>query len=161
MGVLTIYCAKRLGAQMVGADINRKFLENAAAVARDSSSPPIEFLYSNWFGGVADRKFDVIFGNIPYIPTAVGEKIGARPELRQIWDGGADGYDQFRIILRETPRHLTPRGRFLLGVNTMFLPRAQTVSLIRSMPSLTLETIVRPPLWPCEVCVLSLSKPAA
>jgi len=156
LAVLSIYCAKKCGGQVVAVDINPRFLENGAEVARDSGSPPIEFVHSNWFSNLGDRRFDVIFADIPYMPTAVGERVGGKPELRQIWDGGADGYDHLRIILPQTQRHLTPHGRFLLGLNTMYVPRDQTISLIRSTPGLALQSIVRFPLWPSEVYVIAL-----
>jgi release factor glutamine methyltransferase len=155
VAVLSIYCAKRLGARVVALDVNAQFLENAVDVAQSSGAPGIEFLRSNWFTNVGYRKFEVIFGNIPYIPSSVGESVGATREYREIWDGGEDGCDQLRVILHETPRYVASHGRLLLGVNTLYLPRDQVLSLIRAAPGLELETVVRMPLLPSQVFVVT------
>jgi release factor glutamine methyltransferase len=155
VAVLSIYCAKRLGARVVALDVSAQFIENAIEVAQTSGASGIEFLRSNWFSNVGDRQFEVIFGNIPYIPSSVGEAVGATREYRQIWDGGDDGCDQLRIVLRETPGHLAPHGRLLIGVNTLYLPRGQVLSLIRAAPGLKPESIVRVPLLPSEVYVVT------
>lgn len=157
LAVLSIYCAKRRGARVLAVDISQRFLDNAADVARASGEPRIEFRWSDWFSKVADSKFDIIFANMPYIPTAMGEQAGAMSEHRQMWDGGEDGCDPVRIVLRDAPLHLAPQGRLLLGMNTMYVPRSQTLSLIRAAPGLQFETIVRLPFCPSEVYVASSS----
>jgi len=155
VAVLSVYCAKRLGARVVAVEINARFLENAVDVAQTSGAPGIEFLRSNWFSNVGNRKFEVIFVNLPYIPSAVGEAVGGTLEYRQIWDGGEDGGDHLRVVLREAPPYLASRGRLLLGVNTLYLPRDKVLSLIRDAAGLELETVVRVAPLASEVFVVT------
>ena len=57
--------------------------------------------------------FDLVISNPPYIPTA---KLVAMPgevvdwEPMRALDGGADGLDVFRIIIRGVGEHLLPGG---------------------------------------------------
>jgi len=65
----------------------------------------------------ADRPFDVIVSNPPYIPTgrigALG-RVVAEHEPHLALDGGADGLDFHRRILAEAPRFLATGGRVFL-----------------------------------------------
>jgi release factor glutamine methyltransferase len=65
----------------------------------------------------AERPFDLIVSNPPYIPTgkidAMGRAVAAN-EPHLALDGGADGLDFHRRILAEAPRFLAPGGRIFL-----------------------------------------------
>jgi release factor glutamine methyltransferase len=88
----------------------------ALAVARDNAASHavtnIEFMESDWFGGLAGRQFDVIVANPPYI--AAGD-----PHLRQgdlrfepaaALTAGADGLDCIRLIIASAPQYLSEGG---------------------------------------------------
>jgi len=103
---------------------------NARVVALDSSEAAltvalangfrlgleVEWLRSNWFQALGDRRFDFILSNPPYVeredPCLVGGDI--RHEPREALDGGIDGLDSIREIIAGAPRVLTPGGTLLL-----------------------------------------------
>ena len=63
--------------------------------------------------------YDMIISNPPYIPTSVIDTL--QPEVRcaqprMALDGGGDGLDFYRRIIREAPVHLVVGGRLLLEI---------------------------------------------
>ena len=63
--------------------------------------------------------YDMIISNPPYIPTSVIDTL--QPEVRCAQprialDGGGDGLDFYRRIIREAPAHLVVGGRLLLEI---------------------------------------------
>jgi len=158
VGVLAIYAAKRRRVEMVAVDVSEQFLKNAEQVARASGAPAISFLASNWFSAVRGR-FDLVFCNLPYVPTAAGRAFGATEEHSQIWDGGSDGCDTARAVLADAATHLTGRGRLLLGVNRIYVPRETLTAVIADYP-FSLKRVVTSRVSPGEVYVLEgTSKP--
>ncbi len=153
IGVLAIYCSSTRKIQMVAVDINDSFLDNAKLVARASATENIEFRRSDWFANV-DGKFDIIFSNVPYIPTDVGMRIKSLTEYREVWDGGQDGGDEVRRILKDVPNFLAAGGLLLLGIAPMYLPRSAVLAMIDQAPGLELENVVTSGLSPCEVYVI-------
>jgi len=64
---------------------------------------------------------DVVVANLPYVTTADWERLP--PEIRDhepraALDGGADGLDAIRELLREGPRFLRPRGCAVIEFGT-------------------------------------------
>ena len=72
----------------------------------------VEFLHGNWFGPLAQRRFDVVVSNPPYV--ASGDPHLAQGDLRfepqAALVGGADGLDAIRAIVALAPRHLLAGG---------------------------------------------------
>jgi release factor glutamine methyltransferase len=153
IGVLAIYCSSVRKIRMVAVDINQSFIENAKLVADASKAADIEFRQSDWFSNV-EGTFDIIFSNVPYIPTEIGTRIDTLTKYREVWDGGPDGGNEIRRILRDVPNFLTRGGRLLLGNAPVYLPRSAVLGLIKSRPGLELENIVTSILSPCEVYVI-------
>jgi methylase of polypeptide subunit release factors len=153
IGVLAIFCSRIRQIQMVAVDINQSFIENAKLVANASGAHQIEFRQSDWFSNV-NGNFDIVYSNVPYIPTGIGEGINTLTKYREVWDGGPDGGNEIRRILRDIPNFLTPGGRLLLGIAPLYLPRSAVLGLIKSRPELELEDIVTSTLSPCEVYVI-------
>lgn len=63
--------------------------------------------------------YDMIISNPPYIPTSVIDTL--QPEVRcaqprMALDGGRDGLDFYRRIIREAPAHLVVGGRLLMEI---------------------------------------------
>ena len=63
------------------------------------------------------EKVDLIVSNPPYIPA--GEISKLQPEVkdwepRQALDGGKDGLDHIRKLLKESPKYLKPNGRLVM-----------------------------------------------
>ena len=63
--------------------------------------------------------FDLICANLPYIPTETLHSLpiyGNEPTLAL--DGGADGLDLYRRLLKLTPDWLAPNGKILLEIES-------------------------------------------
>ncbi len=75
-----------------------------------------------------DRSFDLVAANLPYIPTRTlrGLRVyGREPDLAL--NGGADGLDLIRRLLKEVPDRLTPGGTLLIEIEAS--QGAQVLSL--------------------------------
>lgn len=75
-----------------------------------------KFHYGNLAEPVADRRFDVVVANLPYVPTA---DIPQPPdpvsfEPHEALDGGRDGLDAYRAFLPHAPSLVKPGGLLLL-----------------------------------------------
>lgn len=105
------------GAKGTGADISEEALE----VARENSRRlgiSAEFIQSDLFEEIEGR-FHMIVSNPPYIPggeiaSLMEEVRGYDPHLAL--DGGEDGLDFYRRLLREGYGYLTPGGVMLLEI---------------------------------------------
>ncbi|HVY66847.1 MAG TPA: peptide chain release factor N(5)-glutamine methyltransferase [Gammaproteobacteria bacterium] len=104
--------SERRDAQVTGVDTSAA----ALAVARRNAvrlGLAIRWLESTWFSAVAGEAFDVIISNPPYVHSA--DVVGALVhEPRQALDGGPDGLDAYRELLRDAPAHLRAGGALLL-----------------------------------------------
>lgn len=117
-GCLAIIAARAYPEAIVDAvDISTAALEVAAAnVAAYDLDDRVQLLQSDLFSSVAAIKYDLIIANPPYEPSALVEDLP--PELQHeptmALDGGVDGMDCVRRILREVRAHLTMRGVLVL-----------------------------------------------
>lgn len=80
------------------------------------------FMQSDLFSRIpADKKFDIIVSNPPYIPAAdiAGLAKDVQKEPLCALDGGADGLDFYRRIISEAMDHMTDEGilAFEVGIN--------------------------------------------
>jgi ribosomal protein L3 glutamine methyltransferase len=78
----------------------------------------INLVRSDLFANLADKSYDVIVCNPPYVTTnAMAElPLEYRHEPSLALAGGDDGMDLVRTILRDAPRHLEPRGVLVVEV---------------------------------------------
>ncbi len=103
----------------VASDISEKVL----AVARENAERAeigkrLEFIRADW-GDIINEQFDLIVSNPPYISNP--EIPNLPPEVKNYdpilaLDGGNDGLDCYRIIVREIKRLLKPGGCALLEI---------------------------------------------
>jgi ribosomal protein L3 glutamine methyltransferase len=72
----------------------------------------------NLFEPVGDRRYDIIITNPPYVDAQGMADLPreCRFEPRLAFDGGADGLDVVRRILKAAGRHLTPDGGLLCEI---------------------------------------------
>jgi len=159
IGLLAVYCARAHGAQVVGVDVNQEFLENARLVARASQVPDIDFVQSDWFSRV-EGTFDLIVGNIPYVPTDRRQFLRHVNDYPEVWDGGSTGTTQVRKVLTDVNRYLRPSGLFLLGLNVDCVPRETILTLIASSEHLDLQRIVKSLISRSEVYVIGARNPS-
>ncbi|GHU04670.1 release factor glutamine methyltransferase [Spirochaetia bacterium] len=110
---------------VTASDISAGALEIAAANAARllGTADAVTFMQSDLFENIENGTgadtgvtFDVITANPPYIPSPVID--GLAPEVRQeprlALDGGEDGLDLIRRIIRETPGHLQNGGAIFI-----------------------------------------------
>lgn len=101
-------------AKGVGVDIS----PGALAVAKENAvrvgvADRAAFLHSDLFSGIpAERKFDIIVSNPPYIPAADIATLArdVQREPRGALDGGNDGLDFYRRITESAGTHLVVDG---------------------------------------------------
>ncbi len=108
---------ERPGGFGIGIDLN----PDAAALARQNAralglADRAAFLCGHWAAALTGR-FDLVLSNPPYIETGV--IAGLMPEVGgyeppMALDGGPDGLDAYRAILRALPALLTPAGAAVL-----------------------------------------------
>jgi len=104
--------------QIYASDIS----EDALAVARENArrlDVDVQFIQSDLFAQIPAQVFDMVVSNPPYIRTSVVEELSEevqKHEPRLALDGGADGLDFYRRIIRESPQYLCPGGYLLLEI---------------------------------------------
>ena len=125
----------------LGVDLSVEAIEVAKAnAAMLGLGQRVEFQQAEWAASVRGH-FDIVVSNPPYIPTAdIGglEPEVARYEPRLALDGGADGFDAYRIIIPSLPRLLRPGGTFALEVGQ---GQADTVAAMASAAGLDAVTL--------------------
>ncbi len=85
----------------------------ALRVARENgrrNNLPTEFIQSDWFEALANKKFDLIVSNPPYIPNddphlSLGD---VRFEPMTALASGLDGLDDIRLIIAQAPQYCLP-----------------------------------------------------
>lgn len=98
--------------QLTGTDISGAAVAMAETNAK-SLRVKAEFLVGDLFEPVKGRKFDMIVSNPPYIKTnmiAVLQEEIKNYEPREALDGGRDGLDYYRRIIKEAPEYLKKDG---------------------------------------------------
>ncbi|NOX35732.1 MAG: peptide chain release factor N(5)-glutamine methyltransferase [Deltaproteobacteria bacterium] len=118
-GVIIISLAKEFGNHLYFAsDISPVALEIAKKNAEKIALGRICFFSCSWFSSLKETpRFDLIISNPPYIPT--GDIRGLEPEITKFepmiaLDGGRDGLDSFKDILKKAHNYLNPGGKILL-----------------------------------------------
>jgi release factor glutamine methyltransferase len=122
-GCVIVALAKEVGgAGWLGVDVSAEALQVAEMnVTRHGLSGRITLRRSDLFEDMRleDGPFDIIVSNPPYVPS--GERDGLQREIREHepWlalDGGEDGLDIVRKIIRLAPAHLRRGGHLLLEI---------------------------------------------
>ena len=101
-------------------DFSIAALEIAKKNAEKIISNKINFFCTDWFSSIKESmQFDLIISNPPYIPSSDIAKL--EPEIREFepmlaLDGGKDGLNSFRFILKKAHCYLAPWGVILLEI---------------------------------------------
>lgn len=98
-------------------DVSQEALDVARKNA-NSNNVNIEFIESDLFDELAERSFDIILSNPPYIETDIintlEKDVQAEPHLAL--DGGRDGLEFYKKILNEAHKHLKTNGYLMLEI---------------------------------------------
>jgi ribosomal protein L3 glutamine methyltransferase len=140
-GCLAILAARAFAqAEIDAVDISKDALDVAARNVADYGLGERVTLYrGDLFKPIGDRRYDLIITNPPYVDAegmaALPRECRAEPKLA--FDGGADGLDIIRRILKEAARHLTPQGGLLCEIGR---GRARLEAAFPQTPLLWLDT---------------------
>lgn len=104
--------------KVLGTDVSEK----ALAVAEENAKNlrvKMRFARGDMFAPAGGKKFDMIVSNPPYIRTRMisilQEEVKDHEPLQAL-DGGRDGLDFYRVIVKEAADHLKPGGFLLLEI---------------------------------------------
>jgi len=128
--LLLAFLRERPGWFGIGVDLSPAAAALAARNARKAGVADRAGFFAGSWGEAVARGFDLVLSNPPYIPRA--DIAGLAPEVRD-WeparalDGGADGFDAYRLMLADLPRLLAPHG---VGVLELGLGQASYVTEI-------------------------------
>jgi ribosomal protein L3 glutamine methyltransferase len=119
-GCLAILAAQHFPNAVVDAvDISKGALDVAARNVGDYGlEDRVTLRRGDLFAPLGDARYDLIISNPPYVDAegmaSLPPECRAEPKLA--FDGGADGLDVVRRILRDAPNHLTPEGGLLCEI---------------------------------------------
>lgn len=119
-GCLAVLAANTFhNASIDAADLSGDALDVARINLKDHDlEDRITLHQGNLFAAVKDQKFDLIITNPPYVATAEVEAFPAEyaHEPRMAHEGGADGFELVREIIRQAPQHLNKGGGLLCEI---------------------------------------------
>ena len=152
-GIIAVCAAKHLPrARVTAIDVSPAALD----VARDNAqshgvADRIEFIESDLLAAVpADRRFDFIASNPPYISEAEMKLLSPEVrdhEPREALLGGPTGTDVIERLLPQAAAHLSPGGQLLLEISPMI--HEAVLTLLRSSeaftPGATIKDLARLP----------------
>lgn len=107
---------QRPQSRVTATDCSRDALAVASANAQALDVRNVEFVHGDWFDAVAERRFDLVVSNPPYIAAGdahLGEG-DLRFEPRGALMAGVDGLECIRRIVRSAAAHLAVGGWLLI-----------------------------------------------
>jgi release factor glutamine methyltransferase len=116
-GAIALAIARaRPHAAVLGVDQSDAAIAVARANAQRLAIGNARFARSDWFGALADLRFDVIAANPPYIAAGDPHLLEGdlRFEPRAALTPGGDGLDALRAVVASAPAHLVPGGMLLV-----------------------------------------------
>ena len=106
-GAVAIAIAReRVNCEVAATDCSEDALAVARENARQLDIPNVSFVPGDWVEAVADRMFDIVVSNPPYVPAADPDLLRLKHEPLQALAAGMDGLDAIRSIARESRRVL-------------------------------------------------------
>jgi ribosomal protein L3 glutamine methyltransferase len=119
-GCIAIACAHAFPHAHVDAtDVSHDALDVALSNVRlHGLERRMRAVLSNVYGGLGERRYDIIVSNPPYVPTADVDALPDeyRHEPRLGLDAGRDGLEAVRTLLAGAASHLNPRGLLVVEV---------------------------------------------
>ncbi len=118
-GAIAVSLAKNCDAKITAIDVSKSALQVAEQNAK-KHDVKIDFIESDIFAGIKKhKKFDIIVSNPPYIETKEIAKLSIevkKYDPKLALDGGADGLEFYRRIVKEAPLHLEKEGQLIFEV---------------------------------------------
>jgi ribosomal protein L3 glutamine methyltransferase len=140
-GCLAILAARAFpNAAIDAVDMSGDALDVAARnVADYALADRVTLHRGDLFQPLGDKRYDLIISNPPYVDAEGMAELPreCRAEPKLAFDGGADGLDIIRRMLRETGRHLTPEGGLLCEIGR---GREMLEAAFPQLPLLWLDT---------------------
>jgi len=140
-GCLAILASRAFrNARVDAVDLSKDALDVAARnVADHGLGQRITLYKGDLFAPLADTRYDLIISNPPYVDAEgmAGLPPECRAEPKLAFDGGADGLDIVRRILKQAGEHLTPQGGLLCEIGR---GRELLESEFPNLPLLWLDT---------------------
>ena len=99
---------------VTGTDISEDVLTVAEENARQLSLPNVAFLAGNWTEPVADRQFDIVISNPPYVSRNDPHLVALKHEPVSALEAGEDGLDALREIAASANNILRSGGFLIL-----------------------------------------------
>ncbi len=119
-GCLAVLAARSFPQARIDAvDVSKDALDVAARnIADYGLGERIKLHRGDLFGPIGEARYDLIISNPPYVDTDGMAELPreCRAEPKLALDGGADGLDVVRRILKEARRHLTSQGGLLCEI---------------------------------------------
>jgi release factor glutamine methyltransferase len=129
-GIIAICAAKHGGCRVTAIDISRAALEVAKSNAQALGvAAQIEFVESDLFAAVpANRKFDLIASNPPYISTAEMRQLAddvRKFEPKLALEAGPQGTEVIERLIPQAAERLKPGGTMLMEISPMIDARVR------------------------------------
>lgn len=119
-GAIAISLAKYLrGSEITASDISEKALKIAKKNAKiNEVEKQIYFLKSDLYKRIPNQKYDIITSNPPYIKRDVIKNLNKDVQSEPViaLDGGWDGLDFYRKIVKDAPKYLKNKGYLCLEI---------------------------------------------
>lgn len=133
--LVSLSLARSRRVQITGVDLSPERVRTSREIA-EFNGVEADFFTSDLFSTVSsDSRFDVLFFNPPYVPTETGRQLKLTERLDvdgdQVWDGGKDGTTVLREFLRRAPDYLSPAGRVVFGVQSIFVSDDTVCAVLR------------------------------
>lgn len=112
-----IACAlatERPDATLLAIDASDTALEIAKGNAERLQLNNLQFKTSHWFSELSDQRFDLIVSNPPYVEDSDPHLEALQHEPLTALTAGADGLDDLRVIVSQSPERLTTGGWLLV-----------------------------------------------
>ena len=108
--------SERPAARVVATDMSKPALAIAQRNAARLQIRNVSFAEGNWFAPLADKKFDVVVSNPPYVAQ---DDADLAPDVRRYEPApalfaGATGFEAIDVICAHAPLHLKRGGRLIL-----------------------------------------------
>ena len=115
---------------VIGTDISKEALR-VAKMNANANRVSVEFVESNMFDKIVENDFDLIVSNPPYIETNVIKTLSKEVQNEPLiaLDGGMDGLDFYRIIVKEGKDYLKSGGYLIIEIG--FNQRDEVINLLK------------------------------